>query len=210
MLHTVSFLTDPSTSTANLGRGWGLPEAQIRVAALGQPQRFGRFTVTLLAGRHPDTGFTGGEITEPMTPPVPASQYKEGQNYTVLVQHEAHPGHALLITGSAGFVPGALDGVHADVVFLGTGTLGALSDAQRDALWQGVVRQVQAKRVLPIHWEDFWLPSDQPLQPLPVLLDHFDVSMQFLTQRAENDGVDLRLPVPWKVMDAFAGLPDPK
>jgi L-ascorbate metabolism protein UlaG (beta-lactamase superfamily) len=192
-----------SSSTANVGRGWGLPARQIRVAALGQPQQFGRFTVTLLASRHPDTGFTGGEITEPLTPPVRASRYKEGQNYSVLVQHE---GRSLLITGSAGFVPGALDGVRADVVLMGVGTMGALSDAQRDALWRGVVQTAHARRVLPIHWEDFWLPSDQPLQPLPILVDHFDVSMQFLTQRAAKEGVDIRLPVPWQAMDVFTGL----
>ena len=192
-----------SASTANIGRGWGLPEAQIRLATLGQPQQFGRFTVTLLAGRHPDTGFTGGEITEPLVPPQHAWHYKEGQNYMVLVQHE---GRALLITGSAGFVPGALAGVHADVVLLGAGTLGALPQAQREALWQAAVQGVGAKRVLPIHWEDFWLPSDQPPLPLPVLVDHFDVTMQFLTQRAAKEGVDIRLPVPWRAMDVFSGL----
>lgn len=195
-----------SSSSANVGRGWGLPEAQIRIAVLGQPQRFGRFTVTLLAGRHPDTGFTGGEINEPLTPPARATAYKEGQNYTVLVQHESRPGRSLLITGSAGFVPGALAGVRADVVLMGVGTLGALSDAQRDALWQGVVQAVGAKRVLPIHWEDFWLPSDQPLQPLPVLVDHFDVTMQFLTRRGAKEGVDVRVTVPWRAMDVFTGL----
>jgi L-ascorbate metabolism protein UlaG (beta-lactamase superfamily) len=193
-----------SSSSLNIARGWGLPEAQMRLAQLGQAQRFGRFTVTLLAGRHPDTGFTGGEISEPLAPPARASRYLEGQNYTVLVQHE---GHALLITGSAGFVPGALNGVQADVVMLGTGTMGALTDAQRDALWQNFVTGVHARRVLPIHWEDFWLPSDQPLQPLPLLFDHFDVSMQFLMQRAAQEGVDLRLPVPWQAMDVFSGLP---
>lgn len=32
-----------SESTANVGRGWGLPESQIKVAKLGEPMQYGRF-----------------------------------------------------------------------------------------------------------------------------------------------------------------------
>ncbi len=192
-----------SSSTANVGRGWGLPESQIRVATLGQPMQFGRFTVTLYPGQHAPTGFTGGEISEPLKPPVRASAYKEGQSYTMLLQHDSR---SLLVTGSAGFVPGALRGVHADVVLMGIGALGARPDAYRADYWREVVATVGAKRVIPIHWDDFWLPSDQPMQPIPAPLDNFDVSMQFLQQRAAADKVDLRLPLQWRAMDVFGGL----
>ena len=55
-----------SESTANVGRGAGLAESQIRVARLGEPQQFGRFTVTRYPSRHAPTGFAGGEITAPL------------------------------------------------------------------------------------------------------------------------------------------------
>ena len=192
-----------SESTANVGRGWGMPEAQIRVAKLGQPMVFGRFTITLYPSMHAPTGFTGGEITQPLKPPVRASDYKEGQSYAMLVQHD---GRSLLITGSAGFVPGALTGVRAEVVFLGIGTLGQRNEFQRQDLWREVVQTVGAKRVIPIHWDDFWLPADTPMQPLPPPLDNFDASMQFLTQRGTADKVDIRLPLAWQDMDVFDGL----
>jgi L-ascorbate metabolism protein UlaG (beta-lactamase superfamily) len=192
-----------SESTANVGRGWGLPEAQIRVAKLGQPMQYGRFTITLYPSLHAPTGFTGGEIAHPLLPPVRASEYKEGQSYAMLVQHD---GRSLLITGSAGFVPGALKGVKADVVFLGIGTMGQRTDAYRQDYWHEVVQTTGAKRVIPIHWDDFWLPADQPMQPLPPPLDKFDVSMQFLTARGAVEHVDIRLPQAWQTMDVFNGL----
>ena len=192
-----------SESTANVGRGWGLPEADIRVATLGLPMQFGRFTITLYPAMHAPTGFTGGEITQPLKPPVRASEYKEGQSYAMLVQHG---GRSLLITGSAGFVPGALKSVNAEVVLLGIGTLGQRSDAHRQDYWREVVQAIGAKRVIPIHWDDIWLPADQPMQPLPPPIDQFDVSMQFLMTRGAAESVEIRLPLPWQAMDVFSGL----
>lgn len=195
-----------SSSTAMVGRGWGLAESQIKTAELRKPYRFGRFTVTLYPALHTPTGFTGGEITEPLHPPVRASAYKEGQSYAALIEHD---GQRLLITGTAGFVPGALRGVNADVVLLGIGAMGPRSPAHKQSYWNEVVRTVQAKRVIPIHWDDFWIPSSGPMQPMPKPLDDFDASMAFLTDAARTDGVDLRLPLEWKAMDVFASLPAP-
>lgn len=192
-----------SSSTAMVGRGWGLPPNQIRTAELRKPYRFGRFTVTLYPALHTPTGFTGGEITEPLMPPVRASAYKEGQSYAALIQHD---GRSLLVTGTAGFVPGALQGVHADVVLLGIGAMGPRSTDYKQRYWDEVVRTVQARRVIPIHWDDFWMPANRPMQPLPKPLDDFDASMAFLREQARADGVDLRLPLEWKPMDVFAGL----
>ncbi len=192
-----------SESTANVGRGWGLAETQIRVPTLGQPMQFGRFTITLYPAQHAPTGFTGGVIAQPLKPPVRASEYKEGQSYAMLVQHG---GRSVLVTGSAGFVPDALKGVKADVVLLGIGTMGQRTDAHRGDYWREVVQTTGAKRVIPIHWDDFWLSADQPMQPLPPPLDKFDVSMQFLTARGAAEHVNIRLPLAWQAMDVFNGL----
>jgi len=41
-----------SESTANIGRGWGLPEDQIRVVTDGEPIALGKFTITPIELRH--------------------------------------------------------------------------------------------------------------------------------------------------------------
>ncbi len=193
-----------SESTANVGRGWRLPEIQLKVAKLGEPMQFGKFTVTLWPGAHAPTGFTGGEITEPLKPPVRAFAYREGQTYAV---HIVHEGRSLLINGSAGFAPGALQKVQADVVLLGIGTLGTQDAAYHDAYWREVVQATGARRVVPIHWDNFWIPSEQPMRPMPVPLDRFDLSMAFLRARGTQTGVDVRLPLQWQAMDLWQDLP---
>jgi L-ascorbate metabolism protein UlaG (beta-lactamase superfamily) len=187
-----------SESTANVGRGWGLPEARIRVVRGGERFTWGRFEVTLLRSRHVPGAPAMGEIDQPLHPPARATAYREGGSFSVLVRHGER---TLLVQGSAGFEPGALAGHKADVVFLGVGLLGKKDATHRDAYWNEVVRAVGAKRVIAIHWDDFTRPLDEPMVPLPRLLDDFGVTMAFLSDRARAEGVVLALPLPLVAME---------
>lgn len=193
-----------SESTANVGRGWNLPETRIAARRPGDIMTFGRFTVTLLQSQHVPSPFTGGEIIAPLVPPVRASAYLEGASFAVLIEHA---GRRLLVNASAGFVPGALAGRRADVVFLGIGQLGKQSPAYMAAYWREMVTASGARRVIPIHWDDFTRPIDEPLRPIPVLLDDMNLSMKFLIAEGEKSGVEVRLPDAWTVFDPLDRLP---
>jgi L-ascorbate metabolism protein UlaG (beta-lactamase superfamily) len=192
-----------STSTANIGRGWGLSEDRMRVAADRATYSFGRFTITMLLSRHFPHPLAMGEITDPLVPPAHALSYREGGSYSVLVEHD---GRRLLIQGSAGFIEGALAGHQADVVFLGIGGMGKKDGAYKEAYWQEVVGAVRARRIVPIHWDDFTLPLDRPLQAMPYMLDAVPASLDFLLVRGREQGVEVRLPVLWQKADPFGGL----
>lgn len=193
-----------SESTANIGRGWGLPEEQIVLAKVGEPVQYGRFTVTLLKSRHSPTNFTGGTIDKPLRPPASATDYLEGESYAILVQHE---GRSLLINASAGYEPGALAGVKADVVLLGAGSLGIREEAFRNGYWHDLVKATGAKRIIPIHWDDFTLAAGTPPVPMPYILGDFDKTMAFLEERGKADNVDVRMPLNGTAMDVWDGLP---
>lgn len=158
-----------SASTANLGRGAGLPETQLQVIAPGQRYRFGDFELRFIESRH--AGATGGaptgEIGTPLTPPAHYLDYKLSGTYSILV---AHPQGRVLLHGSAGMLPGALRGERADVVFLGVALIDDL-----DTYLADVVDAVGAKRIVPSHWDDFSRPLEAPLRPFPlaVRLDRF-------------------------------------
>jgi L-ascorbate metabolism protein UlaG (beta-lactamase superfamily) len=107
------------------------------------------------------------------------------------------------VQGSAGFRPGALDGQQADVAYLGVGQLGLQSEEYIRTYWAETVRAVGARRVVPIHWDDFFRPLSEPLRALPYAGDDLDVSMRLLTELAEHDGVDLRLPDAWEPADPW-------
>ena len=94
-------------SAANVGRGYGLPEDRLVVAASGEPIRLGAYDVTLVESHHCPPDRYPGVISEPLTPPVQVAAYRCGEAWSTLVHHRPS-GRRLLIQGSAGFVEGVL------------------------------------------------------------------------------------------------------
>ncbi len=156
-----------SESTANIGRGWALPEDQIRVVTNREPIALGKFTVTPIEIRHfqfPNPEMAARalgdpKIDAPLKPPVGAFDYRVGKAYAL---HVAHPKGTWMILGSAGFVEGALKGYEADVVFLGVGGLGSQTDLYREAYWTETIDRARPTRVIPIHWDSLTGPIDGP------------------------------------------------
>jgi len=191
------------SSAAQVGIGGGLPQDRVVVATPGQPVTLGAYDVTLLESEHCPPDRFPGVITAPITPPVKTSAYKCGEAWSTVVHHRATD-RRLLIIGSAGFVPGALAGHRAEVVYLGIGQLGVQPERYLVDYWAETVRTVGARRVVLIHWDDFFRPLTKPLRALPYAGDDLDVSMRVLTALADDDGIPLHLPTLWQRADPWS------
>ena len=196
-----------SPSTANIGRGNGLTEKQIRTVQPGDVARLGKFKITFISAVHSPHGLFEGEISEPIQVPTRSKDYKMGECYSLLLEHS---GNALLIHGSAGFIPNSLDQVKADVIYLGIGTLGMQSKFYKEEYWKHVVTAVGAKRVITVHWDDFFKPLDAPLTPQKWPIDSFDDSLDFLISEGIKNKVDVRIPIQWETADPFYNLGNTK
>lgn len=190
-------------SAANVGRGYGLPEERIVVASGGTALRLGAYDVTLVESHHCPPDRFPGAIDAPVVPPVKASAYRCGESWSTLVRHRPTD-RRLLIQGSAGFVAGALSGHRADVAYLSVGQLGLQPRSYVIDYWTETVRAVGARRVLLIHWDDFFRPLSKPLRALPYAGDNLDVSVRILDELAAHDGVALHLPTVWRREDPWA------
>ena len=165
-----------SESTANIGRGWGLPEDQIRVFEDRVPVQIGRFRVTPIENRHfqfpipriREIALGNPQIRKPLVPPVRATDYRLGKAY---VLHVEHPRGTFAIVGSAGYIEGALDEFDAEVVFLGLGGLGGQSADYREAYWAATVGALQSSRVIPIHYDSLTAPIDEPFQGQSIVME---------------------------------------
>ena len=192
-----------SASSANIARGQGLPEDRIVQARPGEVLRLGEFAIRFLPSKHvPSRTPMEGEVAQPLTVPAEVSAFREGGCFVLWVRRGDR---SVLVQGSAGWIDGGLRGVHADVVYLGVGLLGRLGPDYRERYWNEFVRGVGAQRVIPIHWDDFWRPLDEPLVALPRLADDVDVTMEFLVERASREKVDLELPQAFLAADPYAG-----
>lgn len=190
-------------SAANVGRGHGLPEDRLVVATPGEPITLGSYDVTLVESRHCPPDRFPGAITAPVIPPVRVTAYRCGEAWSAVVTHRPTD-RRMLITGSAGSVPGALDGYRAEVAYLGVGQLGLQSREYLTDYWSETVRTVGARTVVLTHWDDFFRPLSKPLRALPYAGDDLDVTMRIFSELAEAEGVGLHLPTVWRHEDPWA------
>ena len=180
-----------SESTANIARGWGLEERQIIVPAEGETLVFGQFEVSLIpsvhlavsAFQHELTGI-GQTIDEPMQFPAPLRAFKEGGSFSVWIKH---PLGNVLIHGSAGAIPGALDHVDAETIFIGVAGLSRNTNQYKQDYISNTIDAVGAKTIIPIHWDDFNTPADQPLRTFPNIMSSFDSDMAPFIDNAAQD-----------------------
>ena len=186
-----------SETTANIARGVGVPEDQIIVAENGGEFSFGEFTVTLVPSVHAPVGLRGtvplpGTVDEPLQIPAPLTAWREGGSYSIVV---AHPEGTTIVQGSAGFVDGELESIQADVVMLGVGLLEGLGRDYAEAYWQNLVTATGAKRVFPVHFDDYTQPLGTILLP-PKLLDNFVNTAQWLQEFRDTWDTDTRIFLP--------------
>ncbi len=182
-----------SESTANIARGWGLPEAQIQVLVDRQPVYLGQFVITPIESRHfefPDPAMRQralGDplISEPLVPPVRVFDYRVGTPY---VLHVSHPKGSWLIVGSAGYVEGALQDFSADTVFLGVGGLGSQTAAYMENFWRETVTAVAPSRIIPIHFDSLTAPVQGPfsgqVKAMSFLSNDRESTLAFLRHKA--------------------------
>ena len=172
-----------SETTANIARGAGVPEDQIIVAGGGGEFSFGEFTVTLVPSKHAPVGLRGsiplpGTVDEPLELPAPITAWREGGSFSIVI---THPEGTTIVQGSAGYVEGALDTVRADVVILGVGLLEGLGRDYAESYWQNLVTSTGAKRVFPVHFDDYTQPLGEIRLP-PRLIDNFVNTARWLQE----------------------------
>jgi L-ascorbate metabolism protein UlaG (beta-lactamase superfamily) len=165
-----------SESTANVGRGGGLPNSQIDIIRHLQELDFGDFHVTVFRSPHAPNMVFPGEIVAPLAPPKWASSYREGGSYSFLVTHH---GFSILIHPSANVSKDLYKDVRADVVFLGIG--GLINQKSKffwGYLWE--LRRTGTRVVIPIHWDDFTKPLSAGLRLPPKSTDDVAMTMKGL------------------------------
>lgn len=193
-----------SASTVNVGRGWGLPETALKVVGEGEALTYGEFRLEFVTSLHSPGDRYPGTIDQPLVAPAKAGAWKTGLVYSVFITHR---GRTILIHASANARPGALAGRRAEVVYLGIGGLGRQDEVFAEQYWNEVVRATGAKRVILVHWDDFFRRLDEPLRPMRYPLDDFDRGMHHILTRAHTDNVEVLLPVPWQHTDPFENSP---
>ena len=165
-----------------------------------QSVQYGKFKVTMIPSRHIElpwpADLTGmmGTIKTPLAQPASMFDYREGGTYTIHIQHPQ--GTSLLHSG--GFVPNELKGYRADALFLSLPGLGTLAEKE-EPFYQEVIAETKVKTIYPVHWDDFSLSLDEPLQPLPRAAENLEANLAFVIASARRiPGLKIRFLRAWE------------
>lgn len=196
-----------SRSVQMLGFGIGLPAEQTHVVREGVPVEYGDFELTFIESVHGRPDRFPGTIYEPFRPKAKTARWETGLVYSVFVRHR---GWTILVQSTAGYKPGALRGRRADVVYLAIGGLGRQSIPAIDAYWSEVVRATGARRVILVHWDDFFRPlGNDSLKATRYIGDNVARSIERMVELAAADSVSLRIPPPWTPTNPLDSLITP-
>ncbi|MGE7947032.1 MBL fold metallo-hydrolase [Lysinibacillus sp. NPDC093688] len=179
-----------SESAINIGLGNGINTKQMSVYEVNKAMQFGDFTVTVLQSKHSPTFDEGEKIKEPLKQPAKALDYHEDSSYDFLITHHHK---TFFVKPSANYIEGALDGIRADVLFLGIGVLGAQDQDFQNMYYEQTVQKVHPKLIIPIHWDDFNKPLTDTLEALPKFADNTKKGLDFIIQRTKTDNIDLQI-----------------
>ncbi|HET6434975.1 MAG TPA: hypothetical protein VFG18_04635 [Xanthomonadaceae bacterium] len=169
-------------------RAAGVPQRQLVVFGPGTTARVGKFRIEQIASR-------------PTPPPQDEAADGAAQGGGNAADFLIRKGsRSILVKPAANFIPGALDHVNADVLFLATESLAGQSDFFRDLYYRQTVGQVHPELVIPLHWDDASQPSGRMLAPA----DDTPAAFDFLIARLKQDGIRFGLLQGYQTTELFA------
>lgn len=175
-----------SSSAMNVCRGGGVPEGLLTQFQPGETYRVGTWCVTVLPSLHSKPTIInndlGQTIDEPLQQPARLRDYKEGGSYDFSLQHQDK---RVLIRPSFNYIEGQLDGLRADVLFLGIAGLAKADEKTERAFFAETVEKVRPSLVIPLHWDNFFLPLNRPTRGMYPLVEHTEVAMSRLAMYCE-------------------------
>lgn len=196
-----------SESTLRIGSGGSLVPCQRVLLKPGEDVPVGpHFRVRALLSKHsPTTMFNndlGEEIPSDLHQPARQGKYKEGGTYDFLITHGTH---SILVKASANYIEDMLADEHADVAFLSIGRLGVQGHRFQLRFYDHAVRAVSPRLVIGTHWDNFFKPLDEELEPARRIVDDVPAGLAFLSDRLKADGVQFGLMQGFQRIDLFGG-----
>lgn len=186
-----------SESARNVALGGGIAEDQIIVFEHGSSYMVGEYKISILKSLHSKPTILnndlGEPITEPLVQPAGLREYKEGGSYDFFIEHGEQK---ILIRPSFNYIKGQLDGIRADVLFLGVAGI-AKADAETEkTFFAETVEKTGANLVIPVHWDNFFSPLDRPVVDMPRFVEKTEQVFFKVAKYCEAHDVDFLIQYP--------------
>ena len=178
-----------SESAKNVAIGGKVAKKRITVFEEGDTYTIGDFKITVIKALHSKPTIIndniGMPIEEPLLQPVALWKYYEGGSYDFYVEHGDKK---ILIHPSFNYIEGKLQGFEADTIFLGVAGLGRATKEEEEKYFAETVETTKARLVIPVHWDNFFAPLNEPVMEMPEYVDKYnDVFYKTAKYCSEHD-----------------------
>lgn len=172
-----------SPSALNVARGGGVAEDKLHSYTDGMEYEVAGYRVRVLPSVHSRAHWynndLGQTIDQPVVQPARRRAFKEGGSFDFYIEHAEK---RFLIRPSYNYIEGQLDGLRADVLFLGIAGLSKDTAARRAAFFTETVDKVKPKVVVPIHWDNFFAPLYGPVRGMPRFIEDTGEALRRLAE----------------------------
>ncbi len=191
-----------SDSAKNVALGGNVPPDNIVVFEHGSNFTIGEYKIRILKSLHSKPNIfnndLGQQITEPLVQPASLRAYKEGGSYDFYIEHREKK---LLIRPSCNYIKGQLDGISADVLFLGVAGIAKTDKDFEKAFFCETVEKAKPHLVIPIHWDNFFSPLDRPIKDMPVFLKNPELVFFKTAKYCEAHKINFLIQYPCTAID---------
>ena len=193
-----------SESAKNVALGGDVPLENIVVFQHGSCYTIGDYKISILKSLHSKpnkfNNDLGQPIPEPLVQPASLRAYKEGGSYDFYIEHQ---GKKTLIRPSFNYIAGQLDGIQADVLFLGVAGLAKADPEMERNFFAETVEKTKAHLVIPVHWDNFFSPLDQPIEDMPDFLEKSELVFFKAAKYCEAHQVNFLIQYPCTNIDLY-------
>lgn len=186
-----------SSSAKNVAIGGGVPEERTVVFENGSEYSIGGYKIRIIKSLHSKpTRFNndlGVPIEKPLVQPASLRDYKEGGSYDFYIEYGEKK---ILIRPSFNYIEGQLDGIQADVLFLGVAGLAKADESMERIFFAETVEKTKARLVIPVHWDNFFASLEKPVEDMPELIEKTDVVFYKLAKYCEAHDVNCLIQYP--------------
>lgn len=186
-----------SESARKVALGGSVPTENIRVFQHGSEYTIGDYKITILKSLHSKPTPLNDDIGEPiekaLVQPASLRAYKEGGSYDFYIEHK---GKKILIRPSFNYIEGQLNGISADVIFLGVAGLAKADPDMEKRFFRETVEKTGARLVIPIHWDNFFKSLEGPVEGMPDAIENSEEVFFRLGVYCETHKVNLLIQYP--------------
>ena len=197
VLNKTGALMYGSSSAINVCKGGRVPDEQLIEFKPNVSYEIGDYRITVIPSLHSKPTILnndlGETIDEPLSPDAKLRDYKEGGSYDFYVETKEKK---YMIRPSFNYIEGQMDGYEAYVLFLGVAGLAKADEETEKIFFRETVEKLKPKLIIPVHWDNFFLPLDRPVTGMDPFVEHTEVVFHKLALYCEAHDIDLLIQIP--------------